>query len=103
MRASTPQLNIDTRLRLARLLGMIGSDHDGEALNAARMADRLVREKGLTWDDVIAPVVCGPAPIPQPGDAIDIIRRDWRGVALWCLRHGGHVLRDKDLDFQRLG
>lgn len=46
------------RERLARLLGMLGSDHDGEALNAARMADRLVRDHGITWFDAItAPVV----------------------------------------------
>jgi hypothetical protein len=59
MRASNPSpLNAATRLRLARLLGMIGSGHDGEALNAARMADRLVRHHGITWLDVIiVPVV----------------------------------------------
>ena len=35
--------------RLAKLLGMLGSNHDGEVSNAARMADALVREHGLTW------------------------------------------------------
>ncbi len=39
--------------RLIKLLGMIGSEHDGEALNAARLADRLVRENGLTWENII--------------------------------------------------
>ena len=39
--------------RLAKLLGMLGSDHDGEVCNAARLADALVRERGLRWDDVI--------------------------------------------------
>ena len=39
--------------RLARLLAMAGSDHDGEVCNAARMADQLVRAQGLTWGDVI--------------------------------------------------
>ena len=32
---------------------MTGSDHDGEVLNAARLADRFVRQLGLTWFDVI--------------------------------------------------
>lgn len=41
------------RERLAKLLGMIGSDHDGEALSAARMADRLVQEARLTWHEVL--------------------------------------------------
>ncbi|WPB86414.1 hypothetical protein [Sediminicoccus rosea] len=42
------------RQRLVRFCGMLGSDHDGERANAARMADRLIREAGLTWDHVIA-------------------------------------------------
>jgi len=40
--------------RLAKLLGMMGSAHDGKALNAARAADKLVRDAGLTWPDIIA-------------------------------------------------
>lgn len=103
MRASNPtQLNIDIRLRLTRLLGMLGSDHDGEVVNAARIADRLVRENGLTWDDVIAPVVCSPALVPQPDDmSIVIIRHNWRHAAEWCLQHGGTVLRPRDRGFLR--
>jgi len=30
----------------------MGSAHDGQALNAARIADRLVRDAGCTWFDV---------------------------------------------------
>lgn len=37
-------LDNTTRTRLVRLLGMIGSQHDGEALNAARLANKLVRD-----------------------------------------------------------
>ena len=45
------------RERLARLLGMLGSDHAGERDNAARAAHRLVQQHGITWFDVIiAPV-----------------------------------------------
>jgi hypothetical protein len=32
---------------------MLGSAHDGERANAARLAAELVRTHGLTWDDVI--------------------------------------------------
>ena len=46
-------LNPQAAEHLARLLGMTGSDHDGEVLNAARLADRFVRQLGLTWFDVI--------------------------------------------------
>ena len=45
--------------RLAKLAGMIGSDHDGEALNAARAATRLLAFNGLTWIEALA------APMPQ--------------------------------------
>lgn len=45
---STP----DTQ-KLAKLLGMLGSVHDGEALSAARKAHQLVSRNGATWSDVI--------------------------------------------------
>jgi hypothetical protein len=57
MRAIRVDLPPAERDRLAKLLGMLGSDHDGEVLNAARLADRLVRDHGITWLDAItAPV-----------------------------------------------
>jgi len=39
--------------RLARILGMLGSDHDGEILAAARAATALVTRSGLTWSAVL--------------------------------------------------
>src|SRR5690242_14052461 len=42
-----------TAERLTRLLGMLGSDHEGEVANAGRLADRLVRGLGLRWADLI--------------------------------------------------
>jgi len=43
------------RERLAKVLGMLGSEHDGEVIIAARHADALVRRAGLTWRDVVTP------------------------------------------------
>ena len=43
--------------KLAGILGMLGSDHAGERDNAARLANRLVRGKGLEWSDILAPQV----------------------------------------------
>ena len=40
-------------VRFAKLAGMIGSDHDGEALNAARAATRLLRDNGMTWGQAL--------------------------------------------------
>src|SRR5215471_8175975 len=43
------------RERLTKLLGLLGSGHDGEIAAAGRMADALIRDAGVTWADVIAP------------------------------------------------
>lgn len=43
------------RRKLVRFLGMLGSEHEGEVFNAARMALRLLKDRGFTWDDVVVP------------------------------------------------
>lgn len=70
MTAMTP---VETERRLRRLCGMMGSDHDGERANAAALADRLIRDSGLTWDAVIHLT----PPRPQPA-------RNWRAVVSGC-------------------
>jgi hypothetical protein len=62
------------RERLARLLGMLGSDHLGERDNAARAAHRLVQQHGITWFDV---VVTYPPPDTDDPDTT----RQWSAVA----------------------
>jgi hypothetical protein len=62
------------RERLVKLCGMLGSAHPGERANAAAAADRMVREAGATWREVILHAL--PAPDPDPvigndGDALD--------------------------------
>ena len=53
------------RATLAKVLEILESSHTGEALAAAKLASAMVREAGLTWDDVIAkdvqPRVAAPA------------------------------------------
>lgn len=39
--------------RMIALLGMLGSNHDGEVLNAARLAQRFLGEEGLTWEEYL--------------------------------------------------
>jgi hypothetical protein len=41
--------------RLAKLCGMFGSAHDGERASAAAMADKLVRDRGLTCPQILCP------------------------------------------------
>jgi hypothetical protein len=59
----------ELRRRLAIVLGMAGSAHDGEALAAARRAEALRARAGLTWADVL-----GVQPAADPHDLI-----------IWCL------------------
>jgi hypothetical protein len=62
--AASPQLG---RERLAKTLGMLGSAHDGEIVAAARQAERLRRQAGLTWAEIVWPRVL-PEPEPSPDD-----------------------------------
>lgn len=39
--------------RLVQILGMLGSNADGEVVNAARKADRMLREAKLSWAELL--------------------------------------------------
>ena len=39
--------------RLVKILGLLGSDHDGEVAAAGRRAHQLLQGAGLTWPEVI--------------------------------------------------
>jgi hypothetical protein len=41
--------------RLAKVLGLTGSTHDGEALAAVRKANALIVAAGMTWDEILRP------------------------------------------------
>jgi hypothetical protein len=41
------------RLRLAALLGMLGSSHVGERENAAQLVEQFRRQRGLSWADLL--------------------------------------------------
>jgi hypothetical protein len=66
------------RVRLARVLGMLGSDHSGERDNAARLAHTMVREAGLRWDQVVVPAL--PEPEAAPPDY------EWELFTRWPVR-----------------
>jgi hypothetical protein len=76
--------------RLAQLLGMTGSEFAGEALNAARLADQLVRDSGLTWEQVLHTT----PPAPSRAER----QRPWRPVAQECLR-SRRLLRSREQEF----
>jgi hypothetical protein len=88
-----PPFVID-RERLARLLGMLGSDHAGERDNAGRAAHRMVRQHGITWFDVVA---THPPPGTDDPDT-DPIGVHWRRTVAACRRYP-HLLNRWEADF----
>lgn len=54
------------RIKLAKVLAMTGSQHDGERAAAAALAARMVRDAGLTWDALLSGG--GAAPMGSPAD-----------------------------------
>lgn len=52
-----------TRVMLGKLLGMLGSDHDGEIISAAKMMRKVLSDRGLSFPDVVQLIVEPPATI----------------------------------------
>jgi hypothetical protein len=52
------------RTRLAQLVRLVSSDHDGEALGAARALGWKLRTLGCDFDD-LAKLVEAPTPVPR--------------------------------------
>lgn len=77
---NAPTLSETERSRLAAILGRLGSDFEGERDTAARMATRFVRERGLGWRDVLAPVTL----LEAPRREADL--NDWRATAMALAR-----------------
>jgi hypothetical protein len=86
--------------KLVKVLGMLGSDHDGEVAAAGRTAHSMLKAKSLTWSDVIVPAV----PVPQQQSRAP---RRWRratspsDTAALCLQWRDEVLTDWEADFCR--
>jgi hypothetical protein len=103
--------------RLARLLGMLGSAHDGEVLNAARLAQRLLATANMTWTELVAtPPALTPAEIDLAriaqleADAFERGRRaglaeqtqgftSWPLLADHCLHQCGRLLTPWETGF----
>ena len=78
--------------RLAKLLGLLGSAHAGERDAAGLAAHRLLRDRGLTWGDII-----GHAPPVASGQGWE---HAWREMVNNCLSCPGS-LRVWEGDFLR--
>jgi hypothetical protein len=88
-------LTTNERQKLAKLLGLLGSDFAGERDAAGLAASRLVRSAGITWTDVVQPSVqvCEQSQRHEthqrrPDDRdFDPVGPDWRRTAAACARH----------------
>jgi hypothetical protein len=78
----------DTLERLVKLLGMLGSGHDGERAAAGLKAHELVRRHGLTWSDIL---LAAPAPASPP-------KLGWRDKLTACQAHQ-HCLNSRERAF----
>ena len=94
MNSNSYALTEADRDRLAKLLGLLGSDHLGERDNAARAAHRLVQQHGITWFDIIIPGV----PPPDADQDDDPVCGDWRRTAAACCRYR-HLLNRWEAEF----
>jgi hypothetical protein len=63
------------RARLVKLLGMLGSAHDGEVLNAARHIDAMLRASGGDWDKLLSPAPANAGP-KRSSDGADLSKLD---------------------------
>jgi hypothetical protein len=75
--------------RLIKIAGLLGSDHAGEAASAAAAATRIVRSHGMTWQQLLEPIV-----LPRSSSARSARKEppppcptDRRRAATACLRH----------------
>ena len=57
--------------RLAKLMALLGSDSDGEVLNAVSAASRILNSYGLIWPDVLLPRKL----LPVRASAAEVARR----------------------------
>jgi hypothetical protein len=114
--------------RLAALVGMTGSDHDGEALNALRLAQKLVSAHGCTLLEALAAAPASVVPAATSPADLDLRRlaqleeaayqrgfaagqasapaeaqaiTSWSRLADHCLTHHPRILTAWERDFLR--
>jgi hypothetical protein len=80
------KLTPDVLERLIKLLGMLGSAHDGERAAAGRKADELLRRYGLTWSDILLVAAASSAPPPEPDQPMS-----WREKCAACKARQHHL------------
>lgn len=82
-------LLVADRVRLAKLLALLGSNHAGERDAAGLAAHRLLQHRGVTWQQALEPVAIVKK-LPELGA--------WRQTVAACLQHRG-ALRKWEITF----
>lgn len=82
--------------RLIKLLGMLGSAHDGERAAAGLKAHEFLKRRGLCWADVIRLPIAAPGGLAGKTDFGHAM--SWRTQREFCLRHSER-LTAKELRF----
>ncbi len=95
--------------KLAKLLPMLSTSHDGEVVATARAIGRTLQSAGLDCPALAAAITPIPKPEPQPverkpyepaddyWDGTD--RSDWLAMARWCREHDCGRLTPKEQRF----
>ena len=66
------------RARLAAILGMLGSEFEGEQASAARQAEAFRKRHGLTWEQMLALPPIEPVKVaPEPDPAMAAQQARW--------------------------
>jgi hypothetical protein len=85
--------------RLIKLLGMLGSTHDGERAAAGLKAHEFIKQRGLCWADVISlPISRAGAHDDREHDDYETDFDSWSAQRQFCLRYR-KWLTSKELGF----
>ena len=89
-------LALDDRRKLVGILSRLASDHDGERAAAGLLATRLLKARGLGWDQIIGAAL--PAPHRDPWAGTPPPPFPWRNTAAMC-RGRSDLLSAREMEF----
>jgi hypothetical protein len=91
-----------TRFLLGKMVGLLGSDHDGEVLAAARQIRRLLESKGLSFGDLVALVEGKAKPVALGGGLVRMAEAILRNESM-MREHESQFVRDVRLRLECTG
>ncbi len=85
-------LPLAERAKLQKLIGLLGSDKDGERAAALAAASRLLDRNGVRWSEILPT----PSPVVEPEPDPDPPRprrnpRGWRYLVACCCEHSEYL------------